>query len=463
MSQDTGQNRQDAAIALDAAYAELLARAPENRVEPRLDPVRRAVELLGDVHRAAPVIHITGTNGKTSTARMIGRILRELNLHTGRFTSPHLSRVTERISLDGRPVSDETFVRMWDEIKPVLALVDADLVAAGENPLTYFEALTVLGFAVFADAPVDVVVLEVGMGGTWDSTNVADGQVSVIVPISLDHQQYLGDTIAEIAGEKAGIIKPGAITVTAVQPVEALEVLAARAAEVGADLRREALEFAVAERSVAVGGQLVSVQGLAGRYDDLFLPLHGEHQAHNLAAAIAAVEAFLGGGRQELDHALLAEAVADVTSPGRLERVHRGPTILVDAAHNPGGATVLADTLDEAFDFSRLLGVVGILGDKDARGVLEILEPAIDEVVITQSSSPRAIPAEELAALARQIFGPDRVTVQARLPDALAAAVAVADADEAEGRRGTGILVTGSITLVADARILLGTDRRAGR
>jgi dihydrofolate synthase/folylpolyglutamate synthase len=437
---------------LRAVYSELLARTPEDRMQPRLGPVRRVCELLGEPQRAYPVIHLTGTNGKTSTARMIERLLREHNLRTGRFTSPHLQDVTERISVDGRPLSAAKFVEVYEDVAPYVAMVDGELRQADQVPITYFEMLAVMAFAAFADAPVDVAVVEVGLGGTWDATNVADATVAVITPISLDHTRMLGDTVAEIAGEKAGIITEGGFVVMAQQPVEAAEVLLAKAVEGRATVAREGMEFGVTSRQVAVGGQVVTVQGLAGTYTDVFLPLHGEHQAHNMAVAIAAVEAFIGNGDQPLSADVVQEAMADMTSPGRLELVRQSPAVIVDAAHNPAGAQALVAAMEEAFNFTYLVGVVGVLADKDAGAILDVLEPLLDEVVITRSTSPRAVPVGVLAEEAEDVFGEDRVHVEERLDDAI---VAAADRAEAEGGQTGGVLVTGSVTVAGEARVLL--------
>jgi dihydrofolate synthase/folylpolyglutamate synthase len=427
-------------------------------MEPRLEPVRAVCELLGDPQRAYPVIHLTGTNGKTSTARMVERLLREHNLRTGRFTSPHLHTVTERISIDGHPIRDAAFADTWDEVAPLLAMVDGRLAAQGEPALTYFEVLTCMAFAAFADTPVDVAVVEVGLGGTWDATNVADATVSVVLPISLDHTELMGDTVAQIAEEKAGIFTEGGYVVMADQPAEAAEVLLRRAVESGSTVSREGPEFGVVRRSVALGGQQVTVQGVAGEYADLFLPLHGPHQAQNLAVAIAAVEAFLGNGNQRLDTEIVHAAVAGTSSPGRLELVRPSPAVVVDAAHNVGvgGVEALVRSLDEAFAFRHLVGVVGILQGKDAETILEVLEPVLDEVVVTRSTSPRAIPVAELAELAVEVFGEDRVQAVERLDDALVTAMNTAEAAVAdEEGHGAGVLVTGSVTVAGEARLLL--------
>lgn len=444
-------------FSVESVYAELLGRAPENKMEPRLAPLFRAMDVLGEPNKAFPIIHVTGTNGKTSTSRMIESVLRAHGLSTGRYTSPHLSKVTERISIDGHPVSDETFVRIWDEIRPYLQIVDSELEAEGEPRLTYFECLTILGFAIFADQPVNVAIIEVGLGGITDATNVGDGQVSVVTPISLDHTDLLGDTTEDIAREKAGIIKPGGYLISAAQPLDAAQVLLEKAKAVGAPFRFEGVEFGVESRTVAVGGQVLTIQGIAGRYPDLMLPLHGAHQAQNAAVAVAALEAFFGG-EKELDLDVLQEGFAAVTSPGRLEVVRTAPTIIVDAAHNPDGIKASAAALREAFTFTRLVPVVGVLKEKDAEEILREIRESLGDMAVeycfTQSNSPRAVPAAELAELAIDLgFGEDNVHIAEKLDDALEWAVERAEAnDDLSG----GVLVTGSITLVAEARILLG-------
>jgi len=448
---------QSAQARLRQVFAELVARTPEHRMQPRLDPVREVLELLGDPHRAYPVIHVAGTNGKSSTARIVDRLLREHHLRVGRFTSPHLSSVTERISIDGEPVSAGTFAELHEDVAPYLAMVDGRLRSAGEVPLTYFEVLAVMAFAAFADAPVDVAVVEVGLGGTWDATNVVEPQVAVVTPVSLDHTDLLGDDLASIAGEKAGVIKPGVFAVLAAQPEAAEEVLLGRCAQLGVPVARQDVEFAVEDRQVAVGGQLLTVRGLAGRYEELLLPLHGQHQAQNTAVAVAAVEAFLGGGEQALEPEVLRAGLAEVTSPGRLEVLRPSPVIVVDAAHNPAGTAALVDAIDEEFAFAELVGVVGVLGDKDAATMLSLLEPVLDEIVVTRSASARALPVEDLAALAEDVFGQDRVHVADRLDDALQLAVDRAEARASDGL-GAGVLVTGSVTVVGEARALLVRD-----
>jgi dihydrofolate synthase/folylpolyglutamate synthase len=428
----------------------LLSRWPENRLEPSLDRIRAFTELLGDPQRSYPVIHLTGTNGKTSTSRMIDTLLRSLDLRTGRFTSPHVERMSERICIDGSPLTDEEFVRAFNDVAPYTHLVDE----TEAHPLSFFEAVVGMAFAAFADAPVEVAVVEVGLGGAWDATNVADGAVAVVLPVGLDHAQYLGDTPAKIAIEKAGIIKQGATAVLAQQRPEVAEVLAHRCAEVGATVAQEGVDFGVVSRSAAVGGQVVTLQGLRARYDDLFLPLYGAHQAQNAAVALAAVEAFVGD--QPLDADLVASAFAQVTSPGRLEVIRRSPTIVLDAAHNPHGAAAVAEALDDSFAFEPLIGVMGVMADKDHAGLLDAFESHLTHVVCTQNSTHRALPAEQLAEAAREIYGEDRVTVVPRLADAIDLAAGLAEAGESGGSIGSGaVLVTGSVVTVGEARTLL--------
>ncbi|MEO7349513.1 MAG: folylpolyglutamate synthase/dihydrofolate synthase family protein [Terrimesophilobacter sp.] len=438
----------------DRVYAELLARVGESNPQPLLGPTRRVAELLGDPQHSYPVIHITGTNGKTSTARMAESILRAHGLRTGLMTSPHLVRMNERIVIDGEPISNEAFVANWDDIQPYLRMIDAELEQAGELPVTFFEALTVLAFACFADAPVDVVVLEVGMGGEWDSTNVADGQVAVFAPIDLDHTHRLGSTIAEIATTKAGIIKPAASVVSARQTPDALAAIMNAVELTESSFAIEGEGFALESTTVAVGGQVIDVRGIAGRYRDLFLPLFGDHQAQNATLAIAAVESFLGAGTQALDHDVLAEGLATATSPGRLQILGTDPTVLIDAAHNPHGARALAASLDTYFDFKELVLVMGVLEDKDARGIVDALAPHATRIHVTQSHSDRAIPAEQLAdQLDEWVHDSERLEF-ATLDAALAAAREWAS--EVDGR---AVLVTGSITLIGEA-IELATEQR---
>ncbi|MBG6070153.1 bifunctional folylpolyglutamate synthase/dihydrofolate synthase [Micromonospora ureilytica] len=434
-----------------AVEAELNARG-FTRMVFELDRIESLLDLLGSPQRAYPAIHLTGTNGKTSTARMIDSLLRSHGLHTGRYTSPHLETVRERISLDGEPVSEERFTSVYREIKPLAELVDA----RSDEPLTYFDMTTALAFATFADAPVDIAVVEVGLGGAEDATNVLQAGVCVITPIGLDHTEWLGDTLQDIALAKAGIIHPGATVIAAAQEEEAAGPLLERCAEVGATIAREGGEFGVLGRAVAVGGQVLTLQGLGGVYDDVFIPLHGAHQAQNAAVALAAVEAFLGAGaRRQLDIEAVREGFASTSSPGRLERVRNAPTILLDGAHNPHGMKATVTALQEEFAFSKLVAVIGVLADKDAEAMLELLEPVVDQVVVTRNSSPRAMPTDELTALTAEIFGEERVASAEEMPDAIELAVAMAEEDVPGELSGVGVLITGSVVTVADARRLL--------
>ncbi|MGW4228147.1 bifunctional tetrahydrofolate synthase/dihydrofolate synthase [Streptomyces sp. NPDC004980] len=439
--------------ALRAVEQELAGRWGETKLEPSVTRIAALMDVLGEPQRAYPSIHITGTNGKTSTARMIEALLNAFELRTGRYTSPHVQSITERISLDGTPIEAERFIDTYNDIKPYVEMVDA------QQPyrLSFFEVLTGMAYAAFADAPVDVAVVEVGMGGTWDATNVIDASVAVVTPISLDHTDRLGSTPAEIAGEKAGVIKQGATVILAQQPVDAAQVMLKKAVEVDATVAREGMEFGVVSREVAVGGQLLTLRGLGGEYDNIFLPLYGAHQAHNAAVALSAVEAFFGIGAEQarsLDIDAVRKAFLAVLSPGRLEVVRSSPTVVLDAAHNPAGARAASEGISEAFSFSRLIGVVGASEGKDVRGLLEAFEPIFAEVVVTQNSSARAMDADALAAVAVEVFGNDRVQVEPRLDDALEAAITLAE-EEAEFA-GAGVLVTGSVITVGEARLLLG-------
>ena len=423
--------------------ASLMARVPEHKLRPRLEPTRRAVELLGDPQASYKIVHVTGTNGKTTTTRIIERILREFGLRTGRFTSPHLIELNERIAIDGEPIDIQRMYQVFKDIEPLLEIVDQELIGQGESRLTFFEALAVLGFACFADEQVHVLVLEVGMGGEWDSTNVADGDVAVFTPIDLDHMERLGNTIAEIAKTKSGIIKPISAVVSSTQKPEALAVLKEKAATVGQVVDVYGDNFQITSLSEDATGITFSLKSLAGEYQDLFMPLHGKYQAENAAVAIAAVEQFMGSAEKALPDEILRSALADVTSPGRLQIISKNPLILLDAAHNPHGARSLADALINSFQSPAAIGVISILGDKDARGVLEALEPVLTEIILTKSSSTRATALADLIPLALEIFGSDRVFQAEDAKSAL---------DEAKTRLVPGgiVVVSGSITLIGD-------------
>jgi dihydrofolate synthase/folylpolyglutamate synthase len=435
----------------DAVYTALLQRQGERWVQPRVERTRRVLELLDDPQRTYRVVHVTGTNGKTSTSRMIESLVRAHGLRTGLFTSPHLERFTERIMIDGAPIDDAAVADAWDEVEPFIGIVDAELEAAGDAPLTFFELLTVLAFVAFADAPVDVAVIEVGMGGSWDSTNTADGDVAVIAPIDLDHADRLGETIAEIASVKAGIIKDGAAVVSARQSAAAEAVLRDAAAAKGATIAFEGQDFALVKGSLAVGGQAITVRGLAGVYEDEYLPLYGAHQGFNAALAIAAVESLIGGGAQPITGGVLAEGLGQSTSPGRLQLVGVSPTVLVDAAHNPHGARALVEALRESFDFDEWGIVLGVLADKDAAGIVAALAPIASHVFATAPDSDRANDADRIADLAEVAGLP--VTVHADVADASEAAREWAAASD---RRA--VVIAGSVVLAGEALALASAE-----
>lgn len=444
-------------VELDATvakiYESIVERAPEHDIEPSLDRIRMLLDILGDPQNTFPTVHITGTNGKTSTARMIDAVLTAFGVRVGRFTSPHLIDVRERMSIEGAPISREAFIAAWNDIAPYIEMVDTKSVADGGVRLSFFEVFTALALAAFADHPVDAGVIEVGMGGTWDATNLIEAGVSVIMPIDLDHTKWLGSTIREIATEKAGIIKPGQIVVIAEQPEEALEVLLDRAREVDAIVRLEGRDFEVIDRQMGVGGQLVTVRTPSATYTDVFVPLFGEHQAHNAAAALVGVEAFMGG--RALDAKIVENGMMTVTSPGRLQVVRTSPTILVDAAHNPAGARVLADALDDSFAFVHVVGVYSAMGDKDIESVLAEMEPHLDSIVITEMPGERAANIEQLREIAIDVFGEDRVEVRDSLGEAVdrAATLAEATTDPADK---CGVVVFGSVVLAGHMLDLAG-------
>ena len=429
---------------IDAIEKALLARWPETRIAPTLERISALVDILGSPQLTYPTIHVGGTNGKTTTSRMIDSLLFEMGLRTGRFTSPHLESYLERISINGKPIDAKELIFSFNDISPYFDLIDSKF----ENPISFFEAITALAFAAFAEHPIDVGVIEVGMGGEWDATNVVDADVSVITPIGLDHMEYLGSTITEIAATKAGIIKEQGFIVLAQQTPEAAVELLRRAAEVGANIAREGLEYSIDSRAIAVGGQLISITGLRGHYDDIFLPLHGKHQASNAAAALIAVEAFFG--EQDLDIDAVRAGFANVTSPGRCEVIHRDPTIILDAAHNPHGAKAIAETMQSEFTFDEVTGIVALMADKDALGILQELEPILNQIIVTTNSSQRSMSVAELNKLATQVFGADRVFAEETLPAAIDHAVK--DAIRPLSDESLAILITGSVVTVGEAR-----------
>lgn len=460
-AQQDAANEQEADAEAQAIYAQILNRNPEHDFEPTIERVESLMELLGDPQHSFRAIHITGTNGKSSTARMVESLLKEMGLRTGRFTSPHLHTVRERIAIDGEPISAARFVEVWQDIEPYVTMVDEALVQKGQSRLSFFEVLTGFAYAAFADTPVDVAVIEVGMGGEWDSTNVVDADVAVFTPIARDHEKWLGSDLQQIAAIKSGIIKntsrvsAGQVVVTAEQPSVVEPIIAENAQRDGARVLAEGYDLSVADRQVAVGGQLMALQTPAATYTEIFLPLLGAHQSQNALLALVAVEAFLGGGALPAD--VVEAGFAAVLSPARMEVVRSSPTVVIDAGHNPAGVKALVEAVEETFAFSRLVGVVGVMADKDADGIFAELEPLLDEVVITQSTSMRSMDVDDLAEIAEDTFDVEDVHRVHSLPDAIALA---ADLSE-QGQRdqiatGTGVLVVGSVFLAGEVRTLFG-------
>jgi len=432
---------------IDAIEQALLKRWPETRIEPTLERIAALVDILGSPQLTYPTIHVGGTNGKTTTSRMIDALLFEMGLRTGRFTSPHLESYLERISINGQPIDAKALIFSYNDIAAYLDFMDSKF----DAPISFFEAMTALAFAAFAEHPIDVGVIEVGMGGEWDATNVVDADVSVIMPIDLDHTEYLGETIGEIAKTKAGIIKEGGFVVLAQQQPEAAVELLKKAAEVGAEIAREGLEYVIESRTLAVGGQLLTIKTPKDTYEDIFLPLHGKHQASNAAAALVAVEAFFG--EQELDYEAVLAGFASVQSPGRCEVLHRDPTIIIDAAHNPHGAKALTETIQSEFTFDEVIGIFAAMGDKDVQGSLTELEKVMDSIIVTKNSSQRSMAVTEVEAIAIKIFGADRVFTSETLE--LAIDKAIKDSVRPLSEETLGILITGSVVTVGEARSIV--------
>ena len=434
--------------------AALMKRWPENKIEPSLDRISALVDALGSPQISFPTVHIGGTNGKTSTSRMVDALFTELEYRTGRFTSPHLESFLERISIKGEAISPAELIATYNDIALYLDLIDS----RSDTPISYFEALTALAFVAFAEHPVDIGIIEVGMGGDWDATNVIQSVVSVLMPIGLDHNEYLGETIEEIARTKAGIIKPESHVVLAAQEPEVARILLERVVEKSAIPYREGIEFALLRRDIAVGGQLIAIRGVHGEYSDIYLPLHGAHQAANAAIAVATVEAFVG---VKLDEDLVRAAFAGVSSPGRLEILHRDPTVIIDAAHNPHGAKALAETIRSEFDFESIFCVLGILGDKDVKGFLKALEPVVDRLVVTKSQSPRALSVAELFVLAIEVFGSDRVFKEDDLASAITYAMEQVTLINQVSDGVSAVVITGSVVTAGSARVILKKIGRA--
>ena len=442
---------------LEDLWRELYSRWPEDMIEPSLTRIASVAELLDNPQFTYPVIQVAGTNGKSSTSRMIESVLRSFGLRTGLFTSPHLVDSTERICLNGVPIGSEQLLDAWNEVAPFIEVVDRNSTQDGGPRLSFFEALTALAYSVFANAPVDIAIIEVGLGGTWDATSICAPAVAVVTPVDLDHQEYLGETIDLIAREKAGIIEKSQAAVLGPQHPEAAAVLVAACAQAGVIPARFGVEFGINSQDLAVGGQLLSLQGLRGEYPDIFLPLWGEHQGVNAATALAACESFLGAANSEtLDIDVVREGFATTVVPGRLQIIRSGPTVLVDVAHNPHGARSLRAALETAFDFRGVIAVVGVLSDKDAVGFIETLAPVVDHVVVTEPQSPRALSAEKLARIAREILGDNNVSVEPNPANALDRAIALAD--QSGEYSGMGVVATGSVVLVGDIIRAVGRE-----
>lgn len=438
---------------LDAIEKALLNRWPETRIAPTLERISTLADYLGSPQLSYPTIHIAGTNGKTTTTRLIDSLCFELGMRTGRFTSPHLESFLERITINGQSITPEFMIATYNDIAPYLELVDSKMT----HKLSFFESMCALAFVAFAEFPVDVGIFECGMGGEWDSTNVINGSVNVITPIGFDHMEYLGDTLEKIAQTKSGIIKQNSFVVLAEQESDVAAVLMRACAKADATPIRSGIEFSLKSRALALGGQMLSISGVYGEYEDLYLPLYGQHQASNAATALAAVEVF--AGETKLDEEIVRQAFANATSPGRCEIVGRNPTIIIDAAHNPHGAESLKKTISEEFDFSALIGVIAPMGDKDVTGILEALEPVLDRVIVTRNSSHRAADVDELKSLAMEIFGSDRVSACDNLEQGITQAVDMARTSNALNDSNTAVLIAGSVVSAGEARAII---RRKG-
>ncbi len=435
-------------VRLNEIAAALNKRWPENQIEPSLDRILALVDALGSPHLTYPTIHIAGTNGKTSTARMIDQLLANLGYRVGRYTSPHLESFTERISIKGEPISELEMIKTYEDIHLYLDLIDS----RQPHPISYFEALTAMAFVAFAEHPVDIAVIEAGMGGQWDATNVISSQVSVMTPIGLDHMEYLGNTVEAIAQTKAGIFKPESNVVLAAQSAQVAKILLAQVAKVSAQPFRQGVEFSLKNRALAVGGQLLSIQGVHGDYDEIFLPLYGDHQGNNAAVALAAVEVFAG---VKLDTELVQDAFSKVSSPGRCEIVYKDPTVIIDAAHNPHGVSAIANTLNTEFDFELVVGVVAVLADKDVAGILKNLATTLDYLVITENGSNRAMNKDELAKIASQYFKAEQVEIIGDMNSAITYAIEKVALYNQVNDGVAAVVITGSVATAGMARSII--------
>ena len=450
-------NRSNASI--HEVEREIMRRPPEhNTTNLDLDRMNLMLDVLGHPEESFRVIHVTGTNGKGSTARMAEAICRAYGMRTGLYTSPHLERINERIAIDGQSLSDDDFVDTWDQVKDLVDLVDMKMEQAGKPRMSFFEVLTAMAIWKFADAPVDVAVVEVGMGGAWDATNVLNADAAVIGPVDMDHMQWLGDTVEQIAAEKAGIIKPGCTAVIGPQPHEqaVMPILEEAAERNHARMLRDGYEMEVVSRAPAVGGQLVTLRTPLGEYAEIPVAKFGEHQAHNALAALAAAEAVIPVSGQ-LNADIVSEALGGVKVPGRIEQVHTSPTIIIDGGHNVNAAEALRAAIEENYDFTQLVGVIAMMGDKQVEEYLGVLEPLLSHVVVTENSwRERVMSAKDLEQVAVRVFGRDRVTCEPDLPDAIQTAVNMVDAEDELGvGYGHGVLICGSFVTAGDARTML--------
>ena len=424
----------------------LASRWPENKINPSLDRIKLLLDYLGNPQDGLKAIHIAGTNGKTSTSRMIERLLRSLDLRTGLYTSPHLVHPRERISIDGEPISVKNFEEVFNQVEPFLEIVDEKIPGGS---VTFFEVLTAMAFVSFSDTPVDVISLEVGMGGRWDATNVLTPMVSVITPIDLDHQEYLGNTVEKIALEKTGIIKENIPVIVSNQSKDAAKIILAKAIENNSPIMREGIELDVLERSVGIGGQQLTIANPYGTHSELFLPLFGKHQASNAAVSLTAVEAFLD---RQIDHDLVQEAFAEFSSPGRLQVLKRNPTIVIDAAHNPAGIKATKQGITESFQFDNLILILAFMGDKDVNQILEELKGFAQVVILTQTNSARALSVVDLAKKVKNI---SQFATRIESSDNSAEAIKLAINIAKDLGNSAGIIALGSVVLAGEIGLLI--------
>lgn len=442
-----------------AVERDIMSRPSErNTTNLDLQRMHMILDLLGNPQDSFRVIHITGTNGKGSTARMAEALCRAYGMRTGLYTSPHLEHVNERIAIDGQRLSDDDFVELFNQMKDLIAMVDAKMDEIGSPRMSFFEVLTAMAIWKFADAPVDVAIVEVGMGGRWDATNVLNADAAVIGPIDMDHMAWLGNSVEEIAAEKVGIIKDNCTAIVSEQPHEdaVMPIIEAAAQAHHAQLVRDGQEARVVSRMPAVGGQMVTLQTPNGTYEDVPVDKFGEHQAHNALAALCAAEVVIPVNGA-LDGDLVAQALSTVQIPGRIEQIRSSPTIIIDGGHNVHAALALRAAVEENYDFTQLVGVIAMMEDKQVEEYLGILEPILSEVIVTENSwRDRVMPAQELKEIADRVFGPERVTCIENLPDAIQAAVDRVDSEDELGvGYGHGVVICGSFVTAGDARILL--------